>query len=87
MSPPHPDQPHALNPTGRFSDRAEDYKKYRPSYPPDAIDAILDGLGPPASLLAADIGAGTGISSTLLAERGVRVFAVEPNPAMRSVVV
>ena len=36
---------HAMNPTGRFSDRAEDYVKYRPGYPAAAIDAILDGLG------------------------------------------
>lgn len=33
--------------------------------------------------MAADIGAGTGISSRLLAERGVRVLAIEPNPKMR----
>jgi SAM-dependent methyltransferase len=78
------DQPSDLNPTGRFSDRADDYKKYRPSYPREAIDAIVEGLGAPALLVGADVGAGTGISSVLLAERGVKVFAVEPNPAMRN---
>jgi SAM-dependent methyltransferase len=31
----------------------------------------------------ADVGAGTGISSRLLADRGVKVLAIEPNPAMR----
>jgi hypothetical protein len=31
----------ALNPTGRFSDRAEDYRRYRPDYPEAALDAIL----------------------------------------------
>jgi len=72
-----------LNPTGRFSDRAEDYRRYRPDYPAAALDAILEGLGDPAKLLAADIGAGTGISSRQLAARGVRVFAVEPNAGMR----
>ncbi len=74
---------HTLNPLARFSDRADDYAKYRPSYPPLAIDAILEGLGNLSQLLAADIGAGTGISSRLLAERGVRVIAIEPNAAMR----
>ncbi len=74
---------HELNPTGRFSDRAADYVKYRPSYPPQAIDDVLEGLGDPARLTAADIGAGTGISARLLADRGVRVLAVEPNGAMR----
>src|SRR5262245_64002535 len=74
---------HEMNPTGRFTDRAADYVKYRPGYPGAAIDAILAGLGHPAVLLAADVGAGTGISSRALAERGVRVTAIEPNAAMR----
>lgn len=69
--------------TARFSDRASDYDAHRPSYPSEAIDAIFDGLGEANSLVAVDIGAGTGISSRLLAERGARVFAVEPNEAMR----
>lgn len=73
-----------MNPTGRFSDRASDYVKFRPGYPAKAIDAILDGLGDPRSITAADIGAGTGISARPLAERGVRVIAVEPNAEMRS---
>jgi SAM-dependent methyltransferase len=68
---------------GRFSDRAEDYVRYRPTYPAAAIDAIVDGLGPPSTLVAADIGAGTGISARLLADRGVSVIAVEPGDAMR----
>ncbi|WP_445635663.1 Methyltransferase type 11 [Nostoc sp. DSM 114161] len=74
---------HTLNPLNRFSDRAEDYVKYRPSYPSDVIDIILEGLDKNSQILAADIGAGTGISSRLLAERGVNVIAIEPNAAMR----
>jgi SAM-dependent methyltransferase len=76
---------HTLNPLNRFSDRAEDYVKYRPSYPADAIDIILEGLGESSQLVAADIGAGTGIASRLLAERMVNVIAIEPNVAMREV--
>jgi SAM-dependent methyltransferase len=72
-----------VNPTGRFSNRADDYARYRPSYPAAAIDALIAGLGAPDTLVAADVGAGTGISARLLAERGVRVVAVEPNRAMR----
>ena len=34
-------------------------------------------------MVAADVGAGTGISSRLLAECGVRVLAIEPNADMR----
>jgi SAM-dependent methyltransferase len=70
-----------LNPRDRFSDRAADYAKYRPSYPKDAIDCILARLNSP--LVAADIGAGTGIASRLLAQRGVKVNAIEPNEPMR----
>jgi SAM-dependent methyltransferase len=77
-------QLHELDPTGRFTDRAADYVRYRPGYPAAAIDAILDGLGPVAAVRAADIGAGTGISARLLGGRGVRVFAVEPNEQMRA---
>ena len=72
---------HQLNPQQRFSDRAKNYALYRPSYPSEVINSILEGL--PGSITAADIGAGTGISSRLLAERGVEVIAVEPNAAMR----
>ena len=76
-------QLHQMSPQERFSNRAEDYAKYRPSYPSQAIDCILEELGESNRLIAADIGAGTGISSRLLADRGVEVIAIEPNAAMR----
>jgi len=72
-----------LDTVGRFSDRAADYVKYRPTYPAAAIDAMLDGLAAPGQLVAADIGAGTGISARLLGDRGVHVVAVEPGEGMR----
>ncbi len=71
-------------PTARFSGSASAYAANRPGYPPAALAVLLEGLGAPSSLTIADIGAGTGISSRLLAERGVRVYAVEPNAAMRA---
>ncbi len=70
-----------MDPTIRFSKRAEDYARYRPSYPADAIAAVLDGFTKPR---VADLGAGTGISSVLLADAGAHVFAIEPNAAMRA---
>jgi SAM-dependent methyltransferase len=76
-------EPKDPDPTRRFSDRAGDYARARPSYPAAAVDAILDGLLPPARLTVADVGAGTGIFARLLAERGAAVVAVEPNAAMR----
>jgi SAM-dependent methyltransferase len=76
----HRDDPDTV---ARFNDRAADYIRYRPSYPPEAVHAILDGLGPAGQLVAADVGAGTGISARLLGEQGIRVIAVEPGEAMR----
>lgn len=67
----------------RFAGREEEYARRRPSYPPAAIDAVLDGLGEARAIVAADVGAGTGISARLLADRGARVIAIEPNDAMR----
>jgi ubiquinone/menaquinone biosynthesis C-methylase UbiE len=69
-------------PTTRFSARAGAYAANRPGYPPAALDALLEGLGPPERLTIADVGAGTGIAARLLAERGATVFAVEPNHSM-----
>jgi SAM-dependent methyltransferase len=66
-----------------FSDRSEDYEKYRPIHPASAIDAILSDFGSPTQLVAADVGAGTGIGARLLADRGVRVIVIEPNADMR----
>jgi SAM-dependent methyltransferase len=74
----------AQDTVARFDDRAADYVRYRPTYPAAAIDAVLEGLGAPALVVAADVGAGTGISARLLAERGVHVYAIEPGEVMRA---
>jgi ubiquinone/menaquinone biosynthesis C-methylase UbiE len=68
----------------RFENRAQSYASFRPGYPPEAIDAVLAGLGAPSKLTIADVGAGTGISSRLFAGRGAKVIAIEPNLRMRS---
>jgi SAM-dependent methyltransferase len=73
-----------LNPTGRFSDRAADYVKYRPDYPAAAFAAAIAGLRKPGTLRVADVGAGTGISARGVADLGPRVIAVEPNADMRA---
>jgi ubiquinone/menaquinone biosynthesis C-methylase UbiE len=70
--------------TVRFGSRAQHYAASRPSYPAAAIDVALAGLGDPHALTFADLGAGTGISSRLFADRGVTVIAIEPNAKMRA---
>jgi len=67
----------------RFSNRVDTYVKYRPSYPKEALDYLFGEVGMKPDSLVADVGAGTGIFSALLLERGARVVAVEPNEAMR----
>ncbi|RCW49069.1 class I SAM-dependent methyltransferase [Paenibacillus prosopidis] len=72
-----------MNSKERFSDRVDKYVKYRPSYPQDAIAYLYNIVGFRPDSEIADIGAGTGIFSKLLVERGSHVIAVEPNLAMR----
>jgi SAM-dependent methyltransferase len=67
----------------RFSNRVDAYVKYRPGYPKEAIDVLYNTVGFRPDSDVADVGAGTGIFSKLLLERGSRVIAVEPNEAMR----
>jgi len=68
----------------RFSNRVDDYTRYRPGYPPEALQFILDQSNLNANSTVADIGAGTGIFTALLLTSGASVIAVEPNEAMRS---
>jgi SAM-dependent methyltransferase len=70
-------------PTERFSNRAEDYRRYRPGYPVAVVDLIRDTCGLKTGAPLADIGSGTGIFTKLLLEAGFDVTAVEPNEAMR----
>ena len=67
----------------RFSDRVEDYVRYRPSYPADVLAILQRECGLTASSTIADIGAGTGILSQLFLSNGSTIYAVEPNEPMR----
>ena len=69
--------------TLRFSDRVENYVRYRPSYPLNLLAALVEQCGLSCESQVADVGAGTGIFSRLLLDQGLRVWAVEPNDAMR----
>lgn len=71
------------DPTQRFSDRAETYVQYRPSYPPALIARMVERAHLIGDSTLADIGSGTGILTALLLPVVKRVYAVEPNAAMR----
>jgi len=70
-------------PTARFSDRVEDYIRYRPGYPPEVLKLLRVECGLKPFHVIADIASGPGAFTRLLLENGNTVFAIEPNAAMR----
>lgn len=73
-----------LDPTRRFSNRVENYLKYRPSYPPGIIPLLESECGLTADSSIADLGSGTGFLTELFLKHGNPCFGVEPNPEMRA---
>ena len=76
-------QPSAPQPASRFSNRVNDYVRYRPSYPAAVIECLSREFGLKPTHRIADIGSGTGIFTELLLKNGNTVHAVEPNREMR----
>jgi SAM-dependent methyltransferase len=70
---------------GNFDSLAGDYAQFRPGYAPSIVPAILSFLGRPAREVdAADVGAGTGIWTRMLAAQHLHsITAVEPSDEMR----
>ncbi|MCL2461096.1 MAG: class I SAM-dependent methyltransferase [Defluviitaleaceae bacterium] len=64
-----------------FTGRAKAYAEARPSYPDEAVEYICKLV--PQGATFADIGAGTGKFTELIARCGYEIFAVEPNSDMR----
>ena len=71
------------DPTRRFSNRVEDYIRYRPGYPRALLGLLEDECGLTPAAVVADVGSGTGILSELFLRNGNRVYGVEPNREMR----
>jgi ubiquinone/menaquinone biosynthesis C-methylase UbiE len=72
-----------MDPTQRFSDRVENYVKYRPHYPVAIIDTLRADCRLTGNSVIADVGSGTGILTELFLKSGAHVFGVEPNREMR----
>jgi SAM-dependent methyltransferase len=72
-----------MDPTERFSDRVENYVKYRPNYPPAVLETLQGACGLTTEAVIADIGSGTGILTEMFLRHGNPVYGVEPNQAMR----
>jgi SAM-dependent methyltransferase len=64
-----------------FGSVAAAYERYRPGYPPELVDAVLDYAATPVHT-ALEIGAGTGKATRAFTSRGIAVTATEPDPAM-----
>lgn len=73
----------AADATERFSNRVENYVKYRPGYPRAVLELLASECGLTPHSVIADVGSGTGILSRLFLDHGNRVFGVEPNREMR----
>lgn len=71
------------NATSRFSDRVENYVRYRPGYPSNVLRVLENACGLAPDHVIADIASGTGIWTRMLLENGNRVFGIEPNAEMR----
>lgn len=70
---------------GNFTGLAQDYSKHRPDYCASVLNGLLGLLHKPITEIDfVDLGAGTGIWTRMVADKGVRsATAVEPNDDMR----
>lgn len=75
-------RPH-MDPTQRFSSRAEHYARYRPGYPLAAAKLLQERASLNDSSTIADIGSGTGLWTKVLLQLGCTVIGIEPNEPMR----
>ncbi len=73
------------DPTKRFTDRVDSYRRFRPGYPKALIERLAEVVAPSGEKCVADVGSGTGILTAMLLEAGYTVIAVEPNGPMRAV--
>jgi SAM-dependent methyltransferase len=69
--------------TERFTNRVENYVRYRPNYPDTLIPLLEREIGLTPAWEIADVGSGPGNLTRQFLAFGSTVFAIEPNPAMR----
>ena len=71
------------DPTVRFTNRVENYVKYRPGYPQALYHHLATHYGLTSTSRIADVGSGTGLLAQLFLAQGNPVLGIEPNEAMR----
>src|SRR5687768_3990564 len=67
-----------------FDGAADVYDRGRPSFPPDAVEKLVEALGIGPGVRVLDLAAGTGKLTRLLAHTGAELVAVEPLDGMRA---
>ncbi|KAK9836473.1 hypothetical protein WJX74_001215 [Apatococcus lobatus] len=65
--------------TSLFDDQAAAYSQFRPTYPQDLYDLVLEYAQLPQQQVCLDIATGQGQAAVELAKRFERVVAIEPN--------
>jgi SAM-dependent methyltransferase len=71
------------NNTGRFSNRVENYIRYRPRYPQGVFESLKAKCQLSETSIIADIGSGTGFLAEGFLRLDCLVYGVEPNRQMR----
>jgi ubiquinone/menaquinone biosynthesis C-methylase UbiE len=72
-----------IDATKRFSERVENYRRFRPGYPAELGRFLTERFGLAPGSVVADAGSGTGLLSRLLLDAGMSVIGIEPNREMR----
>jgi 16S rRNA A1518/A1519 N6-dimethyltransferase RsmA/KsgA/DIM1 with predicted DNA glycosylase/AP lyase activity len=67
----------------KFQGMADEYAKYRPSYPECLYQFLCKSLNFSHNKIIADIGAGTGKFSKPLVKEGFNIYCIEPNEDMK----
>jgi len=70
------------DPGGVFDRVADDYDRIRPGYPASLVDAACTTAGSRPGSRVVEVGCGTGKLTVALAERGLRVEAIDPGPRL-----
>ena len=68
----------------RFSNRVENYVRYRPTYPTQIVQDLELQNFLHKNAIIADMGSGTGISTDVFLSQGYSCIGVEPNEEMRA---
>lgn len=69
---------------GDFAPQAEAYARARPGYPRALVDELVRASGVERGDSVVELGAGTGLFTSQLTGRGLRITAIEPSAAMRA---